>query len=517
VEGLVFKPGLRVAGARLAEPLAEGPAYACWKARRDDGSAMTVHALLPGAGERSREHFVARARRLAAKDLPPGALRILRADEGACAYLGALNAQGTLADARRLDWDDEKRLAAFRGVCAALGKLHEAGFVHGCLRPECVLLDAEGKPVLSDVDVIDLSREFHEGSAIAEQCRPYAAPEIREGTKADVRGDVFALGRLLHFLLTDQAPDEPDERIPKLDSLDEFSERLVRTVRRATMLDPSRRFSDAVELLGYITREGPVSSRPPGDDDAEPALPSERGEERPSRPSGRGERGERGERRPQAAPRPPGKQEPRDARRLLARVRYALAGTGLALLAGACVWGRMRGEGSLELTLASTAGAGLVGLAVPSFGPRPWLSRVLVVSIFALAATFFNPAGRLARLRPAAIQAGSVAQRVAELRQRRAAGETLFQQIELAGADLRGMNLRECVLDAANLQGANLAGADLGGASLLNAKVAGADFSGARIDAVNVNALVGWKQARCDDKTAMPPGWRCDKGSPVSP
>ena len=90
-------------------------------------------------------------------------------------------------------------------LAQALAHVHEAGFVHGDLKPDNVLVRADGRSVLVD---FGLARRAAQGAAAAPSGSLfYVAPEVLLGRPADARADLFSLGALLVALLAPSAVD----------------------------------------------------------------------------------------------------------------------------------------------------------------------------------------------------------------------------------------------------------------------------------------------------------------------
>ncbi|MCP3914047.1 MAG: protein kinase [bacterium] len=145
----------------------------------------------------------------------------------------------------------------------ALEHLHERGFVHGDLKAANVLVQSDGRPVITD---FGLSHDFRgsrrssdvSGSLLA------LAPELLRGAPPTPRSDVFAIGVMLHGLLVSEPidgrrfyghfPSEPfleAARTP-LDSLPEWARTwLERTLAR----DSARRPASASGALRELARE----------------------------------------------------------------------------------------------------------------------------------------------------------------------------------------------------------------------------------------------------------------------
>ncbi len=108
---------------------------------------------------------------------------------------------GKLKAGGKLPWRDAVRLV--REVALVLARCHAAGVVHRDVKPDNVLLDAEGAPWLADFGCVR-STDARQLTVTGELVGTisYMSPEQLKGEKVDARTDVFALAALLHELVT---------------------------------------------------------------------------------------------------------------------------------------------------------------------------------------------------------------------------------------------------------------------------------------------------------------------------
>ncbi|MEZ5304085.1 MAG: serine/threonine-protein kinase [Verrucomicrobiales bacterium] len=136
-----------------------------------------------------------------------GAIHYLIMDYASGGTLGdLLESKGTLAPERALDLIGQ--------VCDALQYAHAFGVVHRDVKPDNVLLDAEGNAKLSDFGLVkgvagsdDFSDVAVTRTNIAMGTPRYMAPEQLESPKTvDHRADIYSTGAMLYEMLTGTPP-----------------------------------------------------------------------------------------------------------------------------------------------------------------------------------------------------------------------------------------------------------------------------------------------------------------------
>src|SRR5579883_1455227 len=217
-------PSLLPAGTRLGhyvvgKSLGKGGMGTVHEAR-DTRSGTVVALKVLDEKWLARPDIVARFRREAAAALAlrhPCIVFLLDADLGARPpYLVfELQKGGSLADRldreNRLPWRDAARIGA--AIAAGLEAIHERGLVHRDLKPGNVLLDKKGHPRIADFGLvrgekgsgIDPTSLTESGEVVG--TIEFMAPEqVKAGGEVKAPADLYALGCVLHTLLTGEPP-----------------------------------------------------------------------------------------------------------------------------------------------------------------------------------------------------------------------------------------------------------------------------------------------------------------------
>ncbi|MDQ3701625.1 MAG: serine/threonine protein kinase, partial [Chloroflexota bacterium] len=174
-------------------------------------------------------------------------------------------------------------------VADALAVAHEAGVIHGDLKPQNVLLDERGRPRVSDFALAHaIGQSSADGSAPgagttgADMMR-YRSPEQAQGRVVDGRSDLYSLGVLLYELLTGQLPFNGVSMLAVVmrhvqrepgrsrEVLPLFSPATGAIILKALAKDPAERYQTAAEMrtaLIQVRREAVDAT-------ARPASPAE--------------------------------------------------------------------------------------------------------------------------------------------------------------------------------------------------------------------------------------------------
>lgn len=156
-------------------------------------------------------------------------------------------------------------LAVLEPICRALVRAHSLGVVHRDVKPENILVAADGSPKIADFGIARAVAETgHTQTGALIGSVHYLAPELVEGREASPASDQYALGVVAFELVTGRKPlpgESPmaiaarhaQERVPPpsdfvSDSTPDFDE----VVMRATHPDPARRYADTSEFAAAL-------------------------------------------------------------------------------------------------------------------------------------------------------------------------------------------------------------------------------------------------------------------------
>ncbi|MEO8152157.1 MAG: serine/threonine-protein kinase [Rhizobacter sp.] len=210
-------------GAYVVEScLGEGATGSVWRARRADGrfegwvAVKLLHLSLVG---RSGSQRFEREGAILAQLAHPHIAQLL--DAGVTAdgqpYLVLELVDGTRID-RHCDergLDIEQRLALFASVLAAVAHAHSHLVIHRDIKPNNILVTADGRVKLLDFGIAKLLQEGVGTEPITVDGQrvltpQYAAPEQLQGGVITTATDIYALGVLLFRLLAGRHPTTTD-------------------------------------------------------------------------------------------------------------------------------------------------------------------------------------------------------------------------------------------------------------------------------------------------------------------
>lgn len=279
---------------RIAKKLGEGgmgAVYRAWDVRLDAPVALKEMMPQPGLDAQTltglRHQFRQEAVVLARLN-HPNLVRVTDFfEEGGSVYLVMDFVQGeNLADRITREGAQEERqvIAWAEQLLGALAYCHSEGILHRDLKPQNVIIRADGQAILVDFGLVKLwdpqspqTKTVMRGMGTPE----YAPPEQYDAFGHGHTGpssDLYSLGATLYHALTGSAPPtatmrvvNPEALIPLRQIAPHLSARLEQVITQATQLRPALRYQTAAEMRAALTGQAP----PPGDRQPrfEPALP----------------------------------------------------------------------------------------------------------------------------------------------------------------------------------------------------------------------------------------------------
>ena len=115
----------------------------------------------------------------------------------------------------------DEALEIFRQMIAGIAAIHAAGIIHRDIKPTNVMLDRSGNRVRVSIMDFGLARRYESEATILKPrviagTPGYLAPELMMGQRPSRATDIFALGVLLHQVITGERPIESADGISQI-------------------------------------------------------------------------------------------------------------------------------------------------------------------------------------------------------------------------------------------------------------------------------------------------------------
>ena len=163
-------------------------------------------------------------------------------------------------------------LAILRELADAFAHAHARGFVHRDVKPENIMFDEQGFPVLTDFGIakaLDAATSMTRTGMTMGTPR-YLSPEQAGGKGVDARADLYSLGVVLYEMLTGRPPYDAEDSMAVIfkhvtepvPTLPPDFVRIQPLLEKLMAKDPNQRFASADELLRAIDALGHASRDP---------------------------------------------------------------------------------------------------------------------------------------------------------------------------------------------------------------------------------------------------------------
>jgi serine/threonine protein kinase len=134
-------------------------------------------------------------------------------------------------------------------VADAVADAHAAGFVHGGLSPDSIVITAKGHAKIPAFELA--SRGGFEQDAGEVKLRDYDSPEEARGQAADERSDIYSVGAVFYEMITTRRPLHRGASAPSASNAHVPGE-LDEIVLRAVAPNPDARYQSAATLAAEL-------------------------------------------------------------------------------------------------------------------------------------------------------------------------------------------------------------------------------------------------------------------------
>jgi serine/threonine protein kinase len=134
-------------------------------------------------------------------------------------------------------------------IADGVAEAHGAGFVHGGLSPDTIVVTAKGHAKIPAFELA--SRGGFEQTASGMRLRDYEAPEEASGKAPDDRSDIYSVGAVLYEMLTTKRPNARGAAAPSASNA-HVPKELDAVVLRAIAPNPDSRYQSVATLAAEL-------------------------------------------------------------------------------------------------------------------------------------------------------------------------------------------------------------------------------------------------------------------------
>jgi predicted Ser/Thr protein kinase len=179
-------------------------------------------------------------------------------------FLRGQSLAGILRERGKLPAADVRRILIETG--SALGYAAKRGVVHRDIKPDNILLDSEGRCVVTDFGIAKTSSGPRTAAGTSMGTPRYMSPEHAQGIPVDGRSDLYSLGIVAYELLTGVTPFTGEDPfavlykhinaplpVPELETDEQKS--VFAVIERMLAKSPDERYQHAYELISALGGE----------------------------------------------------------------------------------------------------------------------------------------------------------------------------------------------------------------------------------------------------------------------
>lgn len=217
-----------------------------WQCEREEDGTQHAKKKLTVADTDAVARFLKEVRILASLN-HPNVVRVIgkRLETPPYWYVMPLYDHSLRSELPALIGDDRRIHQVFTTILGAVEYAHSEGIIHRDLKPENVLMNDDTDLVVSDFGLgraLDSESTRTTVTGFGMGTLPYMAPEqLNDAKHADVRSDVYSLGRMLYELYTEALTVAPQD-------LTRLSPAVALVVARATQPRPENRYQTVTEM-----------------------------------------------------------------------------------------------------------------------------------------------------------------------------------------------------------------------------------------------------------------------------
>ena len=134
-------------------------------------------------------------------------------------------------------------------IADAVADAHTAGFVHGGLSPESIVISAKGRAKIPAFELAAQGGFEHDGREA--RLHDYESPEEANGQPPDDRSDIYSVGAILYEMLTTRRPMHRGASAPSA-SNPKVPKEIDAVVLKALAPNPASRYQSAIGLAGEL-------------------------------------------------------------------------------------------------------------------------------------------------------------------------------------------------------------------------------------------------------------------------